>query len=151
MALDMGQPFPTDFEGVPPHISSEDFQLWERWRRRFAKQYKWFFFDVAIGEGAAIPPGTPENVGRAWQRLTRLRLDLLADRGDEWHLIEFRPHAGPGAIGALQSYHTLILGQLPDDRPIVAIAVTDGCSQDIKAVAGLSGMRLICLDEIEGV
>lgn len=147
MGLDLGPPFRTDFVGVPPHVSTEDFVLWERFRRTYAKEYVQFYFDVAIGEGAEAPPGTPEKIAAAWTRLTRFRLDVLGDHGDEWHVIEMRPRAGPGAVGALQTYHTLLLGNLPDDRPLHSILVTDVCTRDIEAVAGAAGIRIICLSE----
>lgn len=147
MAIDLGNPFSPAFLGAPPHISVEDLALWERWRRRYATRYRRFYFDVAVGQGEIAPPGTLEKVAAAWTRLTRLRVDVLGDRGDAWVLIELRPHAGPGAIGALQSYSTLLLGNLPDERSLVVMLVTDTCSRDIKAVAGVAGIEVVCLDD----
>ena len=149
MPAELGQPFDPKFVGVPPHVSREDLPLWERWRRRYAASYRRFYFDVALGAGAPIPDGTAVNVAEAWSRLTRLRADVVGDRGDAWVLIELRPHAGPGAIGAIQSYSILLLGSLPDDRPLTSMLVTDRCSEDIKAVAGAVGIEVVCLDEID--
>ncbi len=151
MAIDLGAPFLGSFVGIPPHIAAEDLALWERFRRRFASAYRRFYFDVAVGQGEAAPAGTLEKLAAAWSRLTKLRLDVLGDRGDAWVLIELRPHAGPGALGALQAYSSLLLGGLPDARPLVVMLVTDSCSRDIKAVAGAAGIEVVCLDELDQV
>jgi hypothetical protein len=147
MSVDLGPKFEPTFEGIPPHVSSEDLSLWEEFRRRFAKDYVAFYFDVALGTGEDLPFGTPENVARAWKRLTRFRADVVGDTGKEWHLIELRPNAGPGAVGSIQTYGTLWSIEPPDNRPVVPIIVTDRCSRDIRTVASLAGVELRCLGE----
>jgi len=147
MSVELGPSFLPTFEGIPPHVSSEDLVLWEEFRRRYAKDYERFYFDVALGTGESSPPGTRPSVAEAWQRLTRFRADVVGDTGTEWHLIELRPNAGPGAVGALQSYSTLWLIGPPDSRPLKPILVTDRCSNDIRTVAQLSGVEVRCLAE----
>lgn|SRR5574341_644100 len=149
MSVELGPKFEPTFEGIPPHVSSEDLVLWEEFRRRSAKEYVAFYFDVSLGSGETPGPGVSESVARAWQRLTRFRADVVADRGSEWHMIEFRPNAGPGAVGSLQTYMTLWTMDPPDGRPIRAIIVTDRCANDIRVVAGLAGMEVRCLNEPE--
>lgn len=145
LSVDLGPSFPPSFEGLPPHISSDDLVLWEIFRRRYSKGYVRFYFDVAVGAGESAAPGTPENVAAAWTRLTRFRLDVVGDAGAEWHLIELRPNAGPGAVGAVQTYATLWAAGPPDSRHVVPIIVTDRCSADIRAVAGAAGIEVRCL------
>jgi hypothetical protein len=147
MSVDLGPKFEPSFEGIPPHVSSEDLVLWEEFRRRSSKDYIAFYFDVSLGTGEEPGPGVSENVGKAWQRLTRFRADVVADTGTEWHLIELRPNAGPGAVGSVQTYTTLWTIQPPDARPVVPIIVTDRCSQDIRTVAQLAGVEVRCLHE----
>lgn len=145
--VELGPKFDPSYEGIPPHVSSEDLILWEEFRRRHAKDYIGFYFDVALGAGEEAVPGTSENVARAWQRLTRFRADVVADTGNEWHLIELRPNAGPGAVGSIQTYMTLWSIKPPDSRPVKAFIVTDRCSRDIRTVASLAGVELRCLGE----
>jgi len=148
MSVDLGPSFLPTFEGIPPHVSSEDLLLWEQFRRRFAKDYVRFYFDVALGSGEESPAGTNPNVAAAWQRLTRFRADVVGDLGNEWHLIELRPNAGPAAVGAIQTYSTLWNMSPPDARPVKAIVVTDRCSRDIRVVASLAGVEVRCLSEL---
>ena len=145
--VDLGPKFLPAFEGLPPHVSSEDLQLWEIFRRRWSKDYVAFYFDVALGEGEGAGPNISAKVAEAWRRLTRFRADVVGDTGTEWHLIELRPNAGPGAIGALQTYSTLWGTGAPDARPIRPILVSDSCSDDIRRVARLAGIEVRCLSE----
>ncbi len=145
MSVDLGPKFEPSFEGIPPHVSSEDLVLWEEFRRRSAKDYVAFYFDVSLGTGEEISGPVSENVAKAWQRLTRFRADVVGDTGKEWHLIELRPNAGPGAVGSIQTYSTLWSIQPPDGRVVVPIIVTDRCSRDIRVVAQLAGVEVRCL------
>lgn len=147
MSVTLGPSFPPGWEGIPPHISTDDLTLWEQFRRLYAKDYERFYFDVALGSGEDSPENTRPSVAEAWKRLTMFRADVVGDTGAEWHLIELRPNAGPGAIGALQTYSTLWLTDPPDKRVLVPILVTDRCSPDIRRVAGLSGVEVRCLSE----
>lgn len=145
MSVQLGPSLPSNWEGIPPHISVDDLTLWETFRRRYASQYEKFYFDVALGSGETVEGAVRPSVADAWKRLTMFRADVVGDTGKEWHLIELRPNAGPGAIGALQTYATLWLTDPPDGRILKPILVTDRCSTDIRRVAGLSGVEVRCL------
>lgn len=147
MSVDLGPSFPVTWEGIPPQISSEDLLLWKEFRKRHAKDYVLFYFDVALGSGEDPGLGVAESVAKAWTRLTKFRADVVGDTGKEWHLIELRPNAGPGAVGAIQTYATLWLTDPPDGRELRAMIVTDRCSADIRKVASLSGVEVRCLND----
>lgn len=145
MAVELGPSFLPNWEGIPPHISADDLGLWEQFRKLHAGDYQRFYFDVALGTGEDSPPNTRPSVAEAWKRLTMFRADVVGDTGKEWHLIELRPNAGPGALGAVQTYSTLWLNGPPDTRPVKPILVTDRCSSDIRRVASLMGVEVRCL------
>lgn len=147
MGVELGPSFDPGFEGIPPHISTDDLVLWHIFRKRHAKEYVKLYFDVALGSGEDSPENTRPSVAAAWKRLTQFRADVVGDTGSEWHLIELRPNAGPGAIGAIQTYSTLWLTEPPDDRPLKPMVVTDRCSADIRKVAALAGVEIRCLSE----
>lgn len=147
MGVELGPSFQPSFEGIPPHISTDDLALWEVFRKRYAQEYVQFYFDVALGSGEDSPANTRPSVAAAWKRLTQFRADVVGDTGSGWHLIELRPNAGPGAIGAIQTYSTLWLTDPPDQRELKPIVVTDRCSADIKRVASLAGVEIRCLSE----
>jgi len=147
MSVELGPSFSPAFEGIPPHISTDDLALWEIFRKRHAKEYVKLYFDVALGSGESSAENVRPSVAAAWNRLTKFRADVVGDTGSEWHLIELRPNAGPGAIGAIQTYSTLWLTAPPDERPLKPIVVTDRCAADIRTVARLAGVEIRCLSE----
>lgn len=142
VGVELGARFAPDFVGIPPHVSQEDFRLWERFRRAHGGEYVAFYFDVSLGEGEQAEPGVAANVAAAWRRLTRFRVDVVGDRGDSWDLIELRRNAGPGAIGALQTYSTLWWAGPPDQRALRVLLVTDRMARDAQAVARLAGIEV---------
>lgn len=148
MAVDLGPSFPPDFAGIPPHVSAEDLTIWRGFQRRFRTRYQRLFFDAALGRGAKVTEPVRPSVAAAWERLTRFRADVVGDTGAGWELIELRPNAGPGAIGALQVYTTLWREGPPDARPLRAVLVTDTCARDIALVGRLAGIEVICLNEL---
>ncbi len=148
VAVDLGPAFQIDFGGTPPQISTDDLMLWETFRRLFRADYVRFYFDVAVGTGEGAPPNVSEKVAAAWRRLTRFRIDVVGEKTTGWDIIELRPNAGPGGIGALQTYTTLWFEGPPDQRPIRPLLVSDRCPSDIRRVAGLAGIELRCLDEL---
>lgn len=145
MPVELGPGFAPSFAGIPPHISQSDLALWERFRRAFAPEYVRLYFDVGLGRGEIATGPVSPNVAAAWQRLTRFRADVVGDRGESWDIIELRPNAGTGAVGALQVYATLWQDGPPDRRPIRAVLVTDFCSEDLRLVARLAGIDVRCI------
>lgn len=148
MAVDLGPSFSVEFAGTPPQISTDDLLLWETFRRLFRSDYLRFYFDVSVGTGEDSPPNVSGKVAAAWRRLTRFRIDVVGEKSTGWDIIELRPNAGPGAIGALATYTSLWFEGPPDGRPIQAVLISDRCASDIKRVAGLHGIELRCLDEL---
>ncbi len=148
MPVRLGPSFSPTFAGTPPHVSQNDLVLWEQFRRRFAGDFTRLYFDVGVGEGEDSPPNTPPNIAAAFRRLTVFRIDVVGEKDVGWTIVELRPNAGPGAIGALQVYSTLWRQAPPDRRSMEVLLFTDTCATDIKAVASLAGIRVVCTSEL---
>lgn len=142
----LGRAFPPDFKGTPPRIGGREVRLWEWWQENFAASWDRVYFDVKVGHGDVPEPGTPSNLARAWNEITRFRIDTVAESPSEWLLIEFRMEAGPGALGSVQMYKTLWLADPPDERPVRALIVSDRSTVDLAAVAALGGTAMIIAD-----
>src|SRR3990170_2010060 len=125
MPPDLGIPFPLDFAGIPPHMSSIDFVLWQRFRQRNILSALRLYFDVAVGRGAEAGSEVAENLRAAWQRITRSRIDVVSEGVVGWTLFEIRGSAGPGALGSILLYRDLWLADPPDRREITLVLVTD--------------------------
>ena len=139
MGPEFGQPFRVDFAGFPPHMSAVDFVLWQRFLRRGSLPYLRLFFDVAVGAGVVPGGQVSEAVRRSWERITKQRIDVVAEGVAEWVIYELRGAAGPGAIGSLIAYRALWLADPPDSRPVRLILVTDTFPDNLlSALAGQS-------------
>ncbi len=148
MPVELGPSFPTSFAGIPPHVSQNDLVLWEQFREIFSDQFDRFYFDVGLGEGVASAPGVPANIAAAFSRLSRFRADVVGENSQGWTIVELRPNAGPGALGAIQVYATLWRQDPPDPRPMSAMIFTDICKDEIKAIASVAGIRVLCTSEL---
>lgn len=142
MPPDFGRSFEVGFDGRPPHMSAIDFVLWGRFRRVGNLSFSRLFFDVAVGLGADPGSGVPDQVVKAWERITRQRIDVVGEGADGWTIIEIRGAAGPGALGSLLVYRDLWIGDPPDDRALSLWLVTDVFPENLKRSLELAGILL---------
>lgn len=116
-------------------MSAGDWPIWERFKVKYSDQFQGYYYDVALGTPAPVPPDVESGLVQMWERLTVYRIDAVGVRGDEWWIIEVRPDAGPGALGALMTYGTLWdieAKELPQKRLVL---VTDQLRPDIQKAA----------------
>lgn len=120
MPPDLGHRYPPDWQGSIPHMAAQDLPLWLRCRTAFLPGVSAWYFDTAVGEGTGRPSDTADAITLAYFRLTRKRIDVVGDHPSKWLLLELRPNAGLGALGAIQTYRSLWERDPPDHRPVEA-------------------------------
>ena len=135
MPVDLGIPYAPDWRGAPPHMSSLDQPLWERFQAAYGSEYISFFFDASLGTPSAVPPGTEANLSKMWSRITSKRMDVVARKAEEWWILEMRPNASSGALGTIITYRDLWLADPPDDKPLKSAIVTDVPDPDLLILA----------------
>ncbi len=143
MPPELGNPYPPRWGGIPPHMAPQDLLLWERARPQLAAQVTSWYFDAAVGQGNPAAGDPADKFNRAWERLTRKRIDAVGDAGSHWLIIEVRPNAGLGALGAIQTYRSLWERDPPDTRPAVGMIVTDRLEPDTHRTAINAGIQLL--------
>lgn len=143
MPTDLGPLFPPGFTGMPPHMGSNDFSIWQRYHQIHGRDFLGFYFDAAVGLGAIIPDGTAEKLARTWTRLTQKRIDVIGIRKDAVWIIEVRDSAGTSALGAVLSYVHLLRNDNPFSLPLRMAVLTDHADRDMKAVMHDYGIQLI--------
>jgi len=124
-------------------MSAVDFVLYKRLVAQGPLPFERVFFDVAVGDYSAPGGDVAPNVLAAWQRISRLRIDLLGEHPAGWTIIELRGAAGAGAIGSLIVYRDLWLADPPDDRPIELVLVTDVFPNNLELSLGKADIRLM--------
>lgn len=143
MSVDLGQFFPFDWQGRPPHISPRDFVLWERFFIQHAKSFLGFHFDVSLGTPGVVPPNTDPSLIKMWERITLKRIDVVGVRSDQWWLMEFRPAAAGASLGAVITYRDLWISNPPDSKSVIAAIVTDIPDPDLIPTAFKNNVRVI--------
>jgi len=109
MPTDLGPLYPATFRGKPPHISPEDYLIFDRWWPTWSKGVTATYFDVGLGKGVPIPPGTPPNYAKMRTRLSQARADIVAIKSNQLWIIELRFQANTNAVGRVLGYKTLYL------------------------------------------
>lgn len=143
MPTDLGPQFTTSYTGIPPHMSAGDYNIWQRYHALYWQQFQGFYYDVAVGKGAIVPPDTPENMARAWTRLTQKRIDVIGIRNTAIWIIEVRDSAGSSALGAILTYLHLLRDDNPFSLPLAGAILTDHADPDFKSVIADYGIQLI--------
>lgn len=143
MPTDLGPLFPPSFSGIPPHMGTNDFKIWQRYYALHGQEFLGFYFDAAVGIGAETPEGTSEKLAKTWTRLTQKRIDVIGIRKDAIWIIEVRDSAGTSALGAVLSYIHLLRDDNPFSLPLRLAVLTDHTDRDMKAVMKDYGIQLI--------
>jgi len=135
MPTTLGTPFKRTWEGTPPHMSTDDQVLWNKYKTDALKNAVNIYFDVGLGGQTDTPPGTSPEMARMWLRNTQKRIDVLIEEPNKWIILELRPRAQASAIGRLLQYFDLWKDDPPDTKPVELRLVTDTTDQDTKKLA----------------
>lgn len=140
MPTTLGQAYLPGWRGYPPHMSDEDFKIWERYKRHALTDIHRMYFDVGLGGQEEVPPGTPPEMATMWTRNTQKRIDVLLETTEGWRMIELRAHATGAALGRLLMYRNMWTLSPPDNRPLSLYLITDQLDQDVKDTAAAVGV-----------
>lgn len=128
----LGYRYPPTFDGYPPRMSAEDYQIWQRYWPQVKAAAQGIYFDVGLG----LPDELPETDDAAqllgWIRNTQKRCDVLIEREEAVHLVELRFNAQLNAIGRLQGYMLLITDDNPFRKPIIPFLVTNRPDSEVE-------------------
>jgi hypothetical protein len=143
MMLDLGRLYPSDWSGIPPHMSSRDFLIWRAWHEKNWAQWMGFYFDVAVGTPVEAPSGLEPKKAAAMQRISLKRLDALGVKKDRYTVIEVRPAASSSPAGAVLLYRYLLLLEAKLPLPIDQLIVTDQSDPDSRKFFEHQGIEVV--------
>jgi len=123
-----------------PHLKPLDVAIWERFISARPDFWETVDYDLAIGTGAPIAPGTEENMARDKKILTQYKIDVVGYRGNAVDIVELKPNAGASAIGQVKSYETLYKNYINPDAKTRAIIITDTARADVALLAYKMGV-----------
>src|SRR3990167_6408036 len=83
--------------------------IWNRFIEKYPDAYDEVIYNLHLGEGATIPPGTEENIARDFKLLTQYKVDVV---GFDKNKIDIDPAATPNLV--------ILTDQLRPDTAILA-------------------------------
>lgn len=143
MPTTAGDAFLPDFRGRPPHMSEEDFAIWQRWWPFNRAGVTRMWFDVGLGMPDELPE-TPDAAGLGgWIRINQKRVDVVIDREGVIEIVELRAGATLNAVGRLLGYGLLWGDDPVVPGPVKLILVTDRRDAEVERLAVRSGIRYV--------
>lgn len=132
------------------HLMPAEAVLWARWLTQHPGEYDRFAYDVRVGRGRPVPAGTPGNVARDWEILTKQRIDVVGFRGQEPTLFEVAPRGGRGAFGAIELYAELYRETFAYQGPLPLVLVVGSLHPDFRRIAAQRQITVYILPPEEG-
>lgn len=133
----LGNRYQPGFAGRPPHMSQQDFPIWERWYPSIKPTATALYFDIGLGLPDELPHSDDADQLLGWIRNTQKRADAIIERANDVLLVELRYNAQLNAIGRLQGYAILLEDDNPFHKPIIPILVTNNPDSEVERLAQL--------------
>lgn len=131
----MGNAFLPSWQGMPPGMSDQDAQIWNRWKKEGLKGAIRMWFNVRVGEGGALPKEVNAREAEWWYLVTAKRIDAVVEYNDYVLLIELRDSAQADVLGRIKTYETLFAKDNPTGKPVQTAVITNKYDAEIEEVA----------------
>jgi hypothetical protein len=125
------------------HMLKEDEKIWERFLEQYGGDFIGFEYDVLVGRGAEIPPDTPEEYRKQIETVSKLRIDVVAEKENEIWIIEVKPESKLSAIGQLPSYEYFFIKERKPEKPIRKVFVCEAYTRDFEELCNYFEIQII--------
>lgn len=143
MKPNLGTPYDTKWEGVPPAMPAQDYALWRRYRSVLIGEYDRVYFNVRVGEPIPVAEDLPPEIKIFSEAVSRRRVDVVAEKAAGWLLVELKYNAGAEGLGQILLYQSLWKSDPPDDRPVVPLIVSNFANKDLVLGCKFYGVELL--------
>ena len=123
-----------------PHLRPGEAQLWQLFLDAFPQEFETVDYDVKVGTPRQYPGPADDVFKKDLELLSRKRIDVVAYRGKEIHIIELKHNAGLAAIGQVNGYRKLYAAELKTTESLYATIITDHENPDIRQMANDEGI-----------
>ena len=125
-----------------PHLGPEDTAIWSRFIEKNPDFYSDVKYDVKVGEGRDYSDLPKDVYSGDLKYLSKKRIDVVALRDNEIHVIEVKPSAGLSAIGQAFGLAEIFRSTGPADKKILPVVITDQLLPDMEALCSKMGILL---------
>lgn len=122
------------------HMSQEEKAIWIRWLQQGGDKFQPFRYDIRVGDGLIMPPGSSGYAVRSAYALTTKRIDALYVDGQNTVIVEVKRRAGLSAVGQLIGYRDLYKKTPGFSGFISMLLVTDELQPDMPPILRESGI-----------
>lgn len=129
------------------HMSQEEKAIWLRFLQQGGTMYAPFHYDVRVGDGLQMPPGSSSYEIKSARALTTKRIDVLFFDRILPVVVEVKRRAGLGVIGQLIGYRDLFLKDQTTFEIAAMLLVTDELQPDLAGILEQQGIRYVIVDQ----
>lgn len=112
------------------------------WLDEHYQEYDSVDFNVRVGSGVVLPPGSPDYVQKFARASTAKRADLVLHAGLDRTIVEVKIRIGGSALGQLLTYQTLYRKDHPEVQRIFLIAAGQTIEPDVEEVLHSHGITV---------
>lgn len=125
-----------------PHMYAAEADIWRRWLKIHAREYKKFAYDIHVGKPWPEHLTLPEKWRRGAEAVYLKRIDVVGWQTDTVTIFEVKPHAGLGALGQIIGYLTLYEEQFSPREELRGAVVTELADPNISRILEEHGIDL---------
>lgn len=112
------------------------------WLRAHRDDYDSVEFNVRLGAGVQLPPGSPAYLYESARAGTTKRIDIVAHDGGNITIVEIKKRISLSALGQLQGYSHLYLQDRPATGHIRLVAIGLSIQEDIAPILRNAGITI---------
>jgi len=135
--------FPYEKRYKYPHMKPADVEIWERYIKKFPKEYISVQYDLGVGDPPPFDPMGNDGEDLNQDALYRLKIDVVGHTSYRTDIIEIKPKAGPSTIGQVKGYKALYIRDENPHGAVNAVIVTDKLMPNMEYMAKRENVLVI--------
>lgn len=125
-----------------PHMKPRDIEIWERFIDKYPDMYETCQYDFHVGDGPKFDTLLDDGTDTNQDALYRLKIDVVAHKGDTITIIEVKPNATASTIGQLIGYYKLYMRDEEPSKKVELAIVTDKENLNMQYLCKTDNVKL---------
>lgn len=126
-----------------PHMLSEDSAVWRTYLGGGPAAFEAVWYDIHVGTAMPMPDNAEPWMKKVVDGVSRKRIDVVADLGNWFWIIELKPICGMAAIGQAVTYVDLFERELAEGKSCIPVVICDQVEEDVQATAERLGVMVL--------
>jgi hypothetical protein len=130
------------------HMLPKDYGTWSMFLSNKVLELDEVWYDVHVGRPMLAPIGSPQYILDIAAGVSRKRIDVVGRSGEEFFVIEVKPHANMEALGQAITYRKLFREEFKDQEKAKALIVSRTADADIIEEASKQGILILPMEGV---